>query len=823
MGSTLRGGPASTGRQTDLPAPVGRLVVRPRLTAMLAAEVPLTLVVGPAGSGKTVAVATWAAQVPGPVGWVTLDAADLVGAAPWVPIVAALRRTGVRVPALVSLGDGAAGGAAFSTMLGAHVAAHPEPVVLVLDVGGAVPADLAEGLERVLRQAPGRLRLVIVSRVDPPVPVHRYRLEGAVTELDATDLAFRPEEVGALLDHARLTLSADGARALHARTRGWVAGVRLAMLDAERSGGGSWAGEVSAASGSVAAYLRAEVLDQIAPAERRLLLDCSVADDLPTGLVGALGGSVRALERLGKAFVEESPGRPGSFVLAPLARELYYAQLVAEDPERARVLHRRAGEWLAGEGRWSDAASQAARALAWDEVARYAVAGGVVADLVRGHLPAERVAALARVPASTPGVDAAIVRAVALAARGDVTRATAEVAEARPAPDSQVALGLLQVVLASGRGDAAGVVAAADRLGPPMQDRPDVVAAIEALRGDALLVLGRLEAAALAYRGIGSRRGRLALVEALRGELRGARALADRAQSGPGRVDPSGQIASAWASLEGDELDAARAHLRRAGRVPITPADPVPGTLVALLEARLRRASGDLEGARDALAVTPAGSAWLADLLLLEHGALDLAGGRPGSALDRHASVADPTSEGAQRLLWQVRLAEWAGASAHPAPDASLAVRVEGWLLEASRRLSLGERAAARRAVQRALDLAAPEQLRRPFREASVDVRRLLLEEPAAGPSTRPTRRPAQRPELPVDESVRDLVEPLTEKECEVLGHLAAMLSTDEIAAAMFVSVNTVRTHVRNILRKLGASRRNEAVRKARAIHLIPA
>ena len=56
-----------------------------------------------------------------------------------------------------------------------------------------------------------------------------------------------------------------------------------------------------------------------------------------------------------------------------------------------------------------------------------------------------------------------------------------------------------------------------------------------------------------------------------------------------------------------------------------------------------------------------------------------------------------------------------------------------------------------------------------------------------------------------------------------MLGHLAALLSTDEIAADMFVSVNTVRTHVRNILRKLGASRRNEAVRRARALHLIPA
>jgi LuxR family maltose regulon positive regulatory protein len=65
------------------------------------------------------------------------------------------------------------------------------------------------------------------------------------------------------------------------------------------------------------------------------------------------------------------------------------------------------------------------------------------------------------------------------------------------------------------------------------------------------------------------------------------------------------------------------------------------------------------------------------------------------------------------------------------------------------------------------------------------------------------------------------LVEALTPKELEVLERLAELLTTDEIAAAMFVSVNTVRTHVRSILRKLGVSRRNAAVRRARELHLL--
>ena len=75
---------------------------------------------------------------------------------------------------------------------------------------------------------------------------------------------------------------------------------------------------------------------------------------------------------------------------------------------------------------------------------------------------------------------------------------------------------------------------------------------------------------------------------------------------------------------------------------------------------------------------------------------------------------------------------------------------------------------------------------------------------------------PPVTPALPAE-----LVEALTPKESEVLGHLAALLTTEEIAATMFVSVNTVRTHVRSILRKLGVSRRNAAVRRARELNLL--
>ncbi len=65
------------------------------------------------------------------------------------------------------------------------------------------------------------------------------------------------------------------------------------------------------------------------------------------------------------------------------------------------------------------------------------------------------------------------------------------------------------------------------------------------------------------------------------------------------------------------------------------------------------------------------------------------------------------------------------------------------------------------------------------------------------------------------------IVEPLSDREREVLRHLSAMLSTAEIGAEMYISVNTVKTHLRSIYRKLSAARRGEAVRRARELNLI--
>ena len=152
-------------------------------------------------------------------------------------------------------------------------------------------------------------------------------------------------------------------------------------------------------------------------------------------------------------------------------------------------------------------------------------------------------------------------------------------------------------------------------------------------------------------------------------------------------------------------------------------------------------------------------------------------------------------------------------------------VRVYAWLVDARLGYTSGDRARGHRSLAAALRLAEPEQLRLPFvlergwitpalrqDPELADAHRRLL--PALGLAQPvPAIGPDQAPVLPA--------EPLSDREREVLRHISGMLSTAEVASEMYISVNTVKTHLRAIYRKLAAAHRGEAVRRARQLELI--
>jgi len=88
----------------------------------------------------------------------------------------------------------------------------------------------------------------------------------------------------------------------------------------------------------------------------------------------------------------------------------------------------------------------------------------------------------------------------------------------------------------------------------------------------------------------------------------------------------------------------------------------------------------------------------------------------------------------------------------------------------------------------------------------------LLASSPGPGQLPAPAAAPGQAPVL---------VEPLTEREQEVPRHFSGMLDMAEVAGEMYISVNTVKTHLKSIYRKLAATHRGEAVRRARQLNLI--
>ena len=310
---------------------------------------------------------------------------------------------------------------------------------------------------------------------------------------------------------------------------------------------------------------------------------------------------------------------------------------------------------------------------------------------------------------------------------------------------------------------------------------------------------------------------RLALVEACRGRLTRAKELADAAEQlaaetaiPAGQRRGAGHLARAWVATERQELSRALHWLDRAVRLDELQRDSLLGSLAVLLRGRLMRDRGNPAAARALLATMNVSVPWIRAELDDELAQLAPYG------------CVDPTGvASAPRLAWPPSQAR-ALLEASEVPVQTVSSQVQRLLQQAERQCGRGCGDAGRALTLEALALAEVELLRRPFQHVGPLVRGLIRADltiaDRAGwlsPGGHPDKEHAGR------RITGQLPDELTEREHEVLLHLSALLSTQEIAASMFISVNTVRTHVRHILDKLAATRRNEAVRRARELGLV--
>jgi LuxR family maltose regulon positive regulatory protein len=816
-----------------------------------------------------------------PVTWVSLRDADSVGS--WSLIVEGLARTGVDVPRRVPAA-GSGDNNFFLAELAAGISVGGS-VTLILDCDVSLPADVGAGLDYLVRNSGDHLHLVILGRTDPLLPLHKYRLEKTITEIRLADLAFTKAEAQDLLAGLGVELGSSLVDDLTSRTHGWAAGLRFAgMMLAHRSDREAAVRELHGDSGNVAEYLLAEVLNAQARVARDLLLRTSIVDVMLPGLVEELAGpqARRALVFLvrGNAFIEESSETPGGYTYHPLFRELLRAQLSYETPELVPELHRKAAGWLAAHGQLEDAVRHALAAGAWEEAARYVIDDLAIVALLVERTPCRLRDMFAQLPVDAVGVCLSLIRGALAMADLDVDGCARHATEARRLLDqpgaarrTAVDLAFSVLDLAHARGVRDGCVAVdaatdAERLirMQPLERlaaHPELTAMVLSRKGQALLACGRVDEAAAAFAAgaqtdewpgredpVLSCIGHLALIAALRGNLRkaeslGEQALALQVDAGIPRTwcTAAPEVALAWVSTEKYDLAVARRHAMRAAQS--IDSDPLPSAMLTLVSARLSRARGDIDGAlsmlADAVRRGPELPAWLLETLRVEEVALDIVNGQPARAEDIAKELEGLAGPASALALAEARLANGVDVgtpiTALSSRTTPLPTQVSGCLLEASQELGKGQEHRATQALERSLRLAAPERLRRPFREAPPDIRRLLRRHGSVsdqhswlgdGETSSPTKRPtlprqASRlgsggdapPPLPP-------VESLTERERQVLEHLSELLTTEEIAGVMFVSVNTVRTHVRNILRKFAATRRNEAVRRARELKILP-
>lgn len=677
---------------------------------------------------------------------------------------------------------------------------------------------------------------IVIARHDPGLPLRDLAQGGPVLELDGTDLAWSVDEVAEGLE--RWGSNADAER-LTTLTEGWCEAIRLGALVGEHA--------LAPGSAPLADYIFADALRDLPWEHLDALLRLSFVGAFDGAEVErVMNGDVdgqRTLDALRRRRAFLRPAGPGRFRVHRLVAAVARRRLIVEDPAAARVLRRDGPARDADPGATVDAV-----------VTDPLLAAHALERLLDGLLTRPSPAAL-RV-ARTGSATTSLAAALALLAVGDA-RLGAPLLEPQVTSEASLrrspAHRLARLMAARLDGDQAAV----DRHANALEHAPDVPDGLRAMavieRGilahdlgslvdaERLLAVGAGLAVHAARPAVLARaRGALALCCVALGRLRegvrhGEAALADPAEGLPdGRV--RALLALGAAAYLRDELPEAGDLMPRARQLAAQTRDDSLWGLVLLYDAIVAESLGDYDRARFTLAEARSTDHPVAKLRrplmdLVQVRLLDHAGRAQEAA--RLAAELPRTRETdlvhARRLLAAHRpsdamavLGRWIASTA---PDSPQVVRITWHLVTfALAAATVHDDVAAHAALERALDLAAMEHLRRPFVEERARLRP-LLERHGAGS----TKHGAFVRELLTGAGAVDhaatgdaqLTDPLTDRELMVLGYLPSTMAAADIAFALSVSVATVRTHLRHIYRKLGASGRRDAVDRARRSGLL--
>lgn len=850
-----------------VPAPPPGHVSRPRLLAALdsAAQVPFVLLSAEPGTGKSVLLAEWARLSGGRVAWLCPAPDDNTEERFRSLLTSALRIAPDPLPPEATATD-------FVNWLRERLLDAEAPLVLAIDDAHVLTDPrVADLLDKLACHGHPQLHMVLATRHDPQLPLHRYRLAGHLRELRMPDLAMTVGELREVLLAHQVALPVSALNALAARTEGWAAGVRLAaMRMAAAAEPAGLVHELSFGHGGAGEYFMAEVLGRLPEPLGRLLVETSFLNEVTPSLAEAVTDLDGAGEMLGTL------ARGNWFVIGldPAGTRFRYHRLFAEVLRQLLLRDRkhpvpeladRAAGCLEREGDLEQALYWAARGDDPGRAAAVLVRGGLVRAFAHHHaIPAAELAGV--LPAAgacdvTAGTHpdiplAAVALSAAAADSATAARKLARALEAVPAdrqPDDATrrTSALVELLLGIRSGDALAVDHAASRLtgqAAPEELRAAVLLAQASARfwDGAHDDVEPLLSQALAQ----ARRRGLAGVQA---DVLAMTACIDSYRSRPRHADDAAiqahclirgraglrtpnalRLASVIRSIQKADFPAAARTLRNAAPSAAVSADPGLEGALTLWQATLLALSGE---PHEAQALLGTGTANPLPALLELHrdvllGEIETLRGRPKLALghfERHrrgrlAALVDIPRARAYLALDDL---ESARQSIRPMlsdtrPQLSRYLLVDAMLLDAriaARKEDVGR---ALQVITNALDVA-HEEVVLPFVQARASFGDLLARHPAVAgrwPSAPASAQGSAAVAVP-RQCVRGSPVQLTPREQSVLSYLATSLTAADIAVELYLSVNTVKTHIAAIYQKLGAGRRREAVQRARELELL--
>jgi LuxR family maltose regulon positive regulatory protein len=882
VGATLRPDPAA---DREFPAVRRGIVSRRELFERLGEAGRVVNLSAPPGSGKTILLRSWIgeARLAENAGWVSVQGEERDPQRFWISVADALRGTkpgSKLIQALTAAPD--LDGWAIVERLLADLGRLEEPIWLVIDDLHELRAEEAlRQLELLLMRGPPALRVVLATRHDMRLGMHRLRLEGELTEIRAADLRFGLDDSRVLLEGAGVELSDSALALLLERTEGWAAGLRLAALSlAGHRDPELFAAEFSGSERTVAEYLLAEVLERQPAEVRRLLLRTSILERV-SGLLADLmtgdSGGERILQELeeANAFVVSLDAQRSWFRYHRMFADLLQLELRRSEPGKLLALHGAAAGWYAEHGYPIEAIRHAQDAEDWTRAARllsehwfslyFNGRAGTAHELLAGF-PAGAVAADAELTALTAADE--LIRGPLEEAERHLALATRGLASvpAERRGRCEVLLATVRLSLADQRGDLPAAVEGAQRLlaAAEAPDAPEIDPGDD-LRAHALISLGttelwtaRLEEAerhlegglALARRITQphleiSGLAHLALVGSMRspalGVERGMQAieLARRQGWSEDRIVALAYVVVGVTMVWQGRLEEAEEWLGQGERALRAEVEPATGRLLHYARGWRALALGLDQDAVTAFEAAERQAELLVDPFATPtRGYLLQALVRVGETVrvEQGLAVLDEheRERGEIRIaLAALRLAldepEAATVALAPVLDGSARLTnpqvwvVQAFLLEAIARGALGETTAADRALEHALDLAEPNRVLLPF---LVQPTPRLLERHARRRTTHASLASeilsllaGAKPEPAQERSA--LREPLSQSESRILRYLPTNLTVPEIAGEVYLSANTVKTHMRHLYDKLGAHRRREAVDRARNLGML--